>query len=257
MKKYLISPNGKPFKNVEYYELADAAEHIIKIYCEKDENIKKKYEEFKKNYTFFNPDIDFLLCHLGYRLNYPFITDDGVLYGNENGLKYILHPNTEDEIVFNYPTASDKDLGIKRLEVEKLDPCVISPNGTYYAVDRSKGYIHQYIFETILLQISSKNKKLYEDYLEHYDINDELFYIVNAYFKNRLGYAYVQQYDNKSGYIFYNKELINERVYNIIKTIKAVYPTISLEPESIPYKEVLSAKNMMNEMSERRESRRF
>ena len=257
MKSYLIGPNNKPFANVEYYELADAANHIINLYCEKDENIKKKYEEFKKDYTYFNPDIDFLLCHLGYKLNYPFITDDGILCGNEDGLKYIMHPDTQDEKTYNYPTASDKDLGIKRLKVENLKSSVIDPNGIYYEVDRDKNYIHQYIFEIILLQKASKNKKLYEDYLDHYDINDELFYIVNAYFKNRLGYAYVQQYENKAGYIFYNKDIINNRVYEIIKSIKNVYSTMELTPSSLPYDMISSTRNIMNEMSDTHESRRL
>ena len=47
MKNYLIGPNNKPFANVEYYELADAANHIINLYCEKDENIIQSAPKLK------------------------------------------------------------------------------------------------------------------------------------------------------------------------------------------------------------------
>ena len=39
-KNYLMSPTGSTFSNVEYYELADAAEHIIRISCEKKKEIE-------------------------------------------------------------------------------------------------------------------------------------------------------------------------------------------------------------------------
>ena len=254
---YLIGPNGEPFKNVEYYEMADAAKHIINIYIEKDENIRKKYEEFKKDYSYFNPDIDFILCHLGYKINSPFIVDDGILEGSKEGLIYTSHPNTEDSQTYNYPRATDKDLGIKELKVKDIEASIISPSGMYFEVNREKNYIHQYLFEIIMLQLASKSKKLYEDYLEHYDENDELYYVINAYFKNRLGYIYSQKYLNNSGYIFYNNELLNDRIKGIIKNIKNIYPAMELTPSNLPSNVVTSSKNMMNEMSDIRASRRI
>ena len=57
---------------------------------------------------------------------------------------------------------------------------------------------------------------LYEDYLRCYKEDSEIYYLINAYFKDRLGYLQVVKYDNNSGHIIYNADLASGYIKNML-----------------------------------------
>lgn len=254
---YLLTPSGKPFPHIKYYEIADAARQIVDIHINKSEIIKQQFEEFSKGYSYFDSYLDFMICYLGYKIRNPFITDDGLLEGNKNGFIYTMYPDREDKRVINYPKGDNIELGIDHFSIDNVKDSIIDSTGRCYKINRDKNYIHQYYYEIILLEKASENKRLYDDYLKCYRENNELYHLVNNYFRDRLGYLQVTKYDNDSGHINYNRDLSGDYIINLLDSIKQFYPNIDIIPSYLPADIIESSRNIKNEMSGFYESRRI
>ena len=64
MDSYLVLPNGSRLEGIKYYDIADAAKQIVNTKIKDDENLKNKFNEFKKNYKYFEPFLDFLIIYM-------------------------------------------------------------------------------------------------------------------------------------------------------------------------------------------------
>ena len=256
-KSCLITPSGKSFSNIKYYELANIAKQIVEIYIKKSEVIKSKFEEFSKGYSYFEPYLDFLICYLGYKITNPFIIDDGILSGDTDKFIYTMYPNSDDRKQIVYPRANDIELGIDHFSIDNISDSIIESSGRCYKINRQKNFIHQYIYEIILFEKATKSKILYDDYLECYNEKSEIYYLINAYFKDRLGYLQVVKYDDESGYIYYNKDLSSGYIINLLDSIKQFHPNIDIIPSFLPNNLIESSKKIKNEMSGFYESRRI
>lgn len=258
MESYLEMPNGNRLEGIKYYDIADAAMQIVEIKITEDEDLRMKFNEFKKDYKHYEPYLDFLIIYLGYKFIKPFCTEEGYLYGLNGELHYLMHPYDEihkTDII--YPKSDDKSLGINSFSVDELDDSVISPDGLCYKLNRDNGDYHQMFYEVILMNKMISNKKIYEDYITCMKENSMVYYNINAYFRDRLGFLQVVKYPDNSGHIIYNAELKDGYVDGMLNGIKGMYPKIMLEENNIPSNMVEECNNMKAEMNNIYEGRRI
>ncbi len=257
-ESYFLTPSGKRMPGIKYYELEETAKQIVDLYLEKDDNLKQSFDSFKKDYIHYSPYIDFLICKLNYKLINPFITEEGYLYGKDEKIIYVQNAfDDKYRKTLEYPKASDKDLHIERVNIDNIEDSIIDPNGNCYILNRESSEFHQQYFETILLHKMAKNKELYEDYIKCIKEYNDIFYLINVYFRDRLGYLQVVKYPNGSGHILYNDQLKDDYITNLLSSIKDFYPNISLEKSIIPEELIDSSIEIKNEMSDIHESRRI
>lgn len=252
----LVSATGKEFEQFKYYDIGDQAEQLVKIYIERDPNLKEEFIEFKKDYTHFKPYLDFLICRLGYQFKNPFLTE-GTLYGKNGEIYY-----KSTDLEYKYLKASDSDLNISHVNIDNIVDSIIDPEGLCYTIDRKEGQYHEQYFDTILMHRMISNKELYCDYIKCKNEYENIYYITNAYFRNRLGYLQVVKYPNGSGHILYNSDLATSYIKGLLNSVKEFYPNIQLNDDEIPEELIDDARNMRDEvidieMSELYEGRRL
>lgn len=256
MDSYLITPDGSEMHNFKYYDIADTAKQIVEYKINEDINLKRLFEDFKKDYKYFEPYLDFLLIHLGYKFMNPFF-DVGILYGENGELRYKMHPEDKPKDYMLYPKSDNKSLGIDTFSVDTFSDSVISPDGVAYKFDRSKGGYHGRVFELILMNKMSYNKMLYDDYITCMNEKSNVYYNINAYFINRLGYLQAVKYPDNTGRIIYNFELKGDFVDGLLKGVHEMYPKIHFEETHIPAEIVEEANDMKSEMSDIYDGRRI
>ncbi len=156
-----------------------------------------------------------------------------------------------------YPKSDNKSLGIDTFSVDTFADSVISPDGVAYKFDRSKGGSHGRVFELILMNKMSYNKMLYNDYITCMNEKSNVYYNINAYFINRLGYLQAVKYSDNTGRIIYNFELKGGFVDGLLKGVHEMYPKIHFEEAHIPSELIEEAKDMKSEMSDIYDGRRI
>ncbi|MBP3766534.1 MAG: hypothetical protein J6G98_05080 [Bacilli bacterium] len=257
LNSYLMKPNGEVI-NIEYYDIADKAMDIVNSMISNNENLKLEFEQFKIGYNHFDPFLDFLIIHLGFVFVNPFCTEEGYLYGKSGELHYVLNPFDEkhkkDMI---YPKSDDKSLGIDMFSVDKLCDCIIDNYGRVYNINRDNGDFHGMYYEIVLMNKMIENKRLYEDYKTCTNEYDELYYVINAYFRDRLGYVQVVKYPDDTGHVLCNSELKSGYIDGVIKGIKEMYPNMNVEYSHIPLEIVDECKDIQSEVSDIYASRRI
>lgn len=257
-KSYLLTPTGQVVKNINYYEFEDIARQIVDLSLRENPNLKLNFDEFKKNYTHYSPYIDYLICKLNYQFINPFVTEEGCLCSKGNRLFYVQYAlDDKFRTITEYPKASDKDLHISHVSIDSIDNSIIDPNGICYTLDRKKDEVHQQYYETILMHKMINNKMLYEDYVKCSSEYSDTYYLINTYFRDRLGYLQVVKYLGDSGYVLYNEQLKESYINNLLSSINDFYPNMSLEKSILPDELIESSIEIKNEMSDIYEGRRI
>lgn len=257
MESYLEMPNGKKLEGIKYYDIADAAMQIVNTRISEDEVLNNKFNEFKKDYKHFEPYLDFLIIHMGYIFYNPFIVEEGYFYGRDGKLVYVEHPNDVSKKERIYPKSDDKSLRIDNFSVDSATISVISPEGLCYKFDRESGYFHGMFFELILMNKMIYKRRLYEDYITCMMNKSSVYYNINVYFRDRLGYLQAAIYDDNTGHVLYNEELKTGYIDGIIKGIHEMYPKVGFEASHIPYNMIEESNEMKEEMSEIYDGRRI
>ncbi len=258
MDSYLVLPNGSRLEGIKYYDIADAAKQIVNTKIKDDENLKNKFNEFKKNYKHFEPFLDFLIIYMGFKFMNPFVIEEGCLYGKDGDLHYIMYPfdkiHRKDII---YPKSDDISLGIDTFSSDNLADSVVSPEGLCYKLNRENGDFHEMFYEVILKNKMIYKRKLYEDYITCMKNNSMVYYNINAYFRDRLGFLQVVKYPDDSGHILFDHELKSGYVDGMLKGIKEMYPKMSFEESHISNDMIDECNDMKSEMSDIYDGRRI
>lgn len=222
----LITPNGEKII-IPYYEVGSYLRKIIDNYISLNDTNKKLFDDFKKDYKRFDPDIDFCLCVLGYKLYNPFLFDNKIIEGNGN---YLADSDNKNIV---YKKSTNLDLKIDNVSSDNLKDCVIDSYGTKFEIDRENSFHHEQLFELLLMQYMKDDKQLYDDYIDCRENKSEFFPTINSYFRNKLGFLQVVVYEDNSGYVLYNQALLSEYKENLLSSIKDFYPKIQFEPDYI------------------------
>lgn len=205
---------------IPYYNIGEFAKKTVLEYISKDQNIKKEFDLFKEQYHFFEPYFDFLILKLNYQIKNPFIFEESILKEHHG------HFTIKSLISYDYPSANDEDMMISLFDISNVDDEIINTTGLTYKVDRNKGYTHQFIYEIVLIERMIGDKDLYEDYISCISNDDALYYDVNSYFRNRLGYIQVTKIDKEKGFILYNPDVASGYLKSIANEIVTKYPQI-------------------------------
>ncbi len=248
---YLITPTNKEFPNINYYDIAMAARQIVDMYIEKDEKNKKEFENFKKDYSIFEPYIDFLITHLNYKIRKPFITDNGLLFGKDGKLFYYSDYNVIEQKPSSYPLANDKELKRHVFDVDNMVDCIVDSNGYAYDIeDRNKGEFHGRTWSIILMHYATNNRKVFDDFSTYMIENpNEPDRGINKYFRTMYGNLQIVKYPDNTGHIIYNPDMVNEKTLEIINEINNKYPKIRLEKEILDEDEIDVFKNRINNIN--------
>lgn len=219
---YLIDELGNNIK-IPYYEIGAFAKEKVNEYI-KDSINAKDFEDFRKNYTVYEPYFDYLICKMHYKIENPFIFSSGTLMGKNDRFIY------KNLLEYNYPKVSDTDLKIAPFNIEQIADEIIDPLGIVYKIDRTRDITHEETYEIILMEKMINNKRLYEDYVQSKTLDPDTYYNINAYFRNKLGYAQMTVYkDGKSGFILSNPDVAPEYIQNIVRTIENMHPDIQIK----------------------------
>ncbi len=256
MDSYLIMPNGNKLEGVKYFDILDTAKYIVEYKIKEDINLKNKFNEFKMDYKYFEPYLDFLIIHLGYKFMNPFF-DEGILYGEDGELRYKMYPENNPKDYIVYPKSDNKSLGIDTFSVDTFADSVISPDGVCYKFDRTKGGYHGRVFKLILMNKMSYSKILYNDFITCMNEKSNVYYNIDAYFINRLGYLQAVKYSDNTGRIIYNNELKGGFVDGLLKGVHEMYPKVHFEETHIPSELIEEAKDMKSEMIDIYDGRRI
>lgn len=155
----LVSPEGEEFV-CKYFEINEVCKKIIQNLCNNDVEIKKKFFEFKKEYTYFEPYFDFVLFELGYVIKNPFDIEKAEMFANNND----IYMNYNFQCIAIFGKSNDSEIGLCKLNEENMDISMI--DGNLMAIKPKNYKKHLFIARFILNHIFIKNQKIYEEYLE-------------------------------------------------------------------------------------------
>lgn len=155
MKIDMISPTGEIYE-MNYYEVYD----FCQMLCNKKENVDK-FNEFKKDYNYFEAYFDFVMFELDYKMENA-IFDRECIYNYEGEL--FVYEDATQKYKFPYMTkCSDSILRIKKC-TKKIEDAMIDPNGYSmmgFMKNNERGN-HAVTSKTVLNQILIQNKKICE-----------------------------------------------------------------------------------------------
>lgn len=141
---------------MEYYKVND----FCKMLCYKKENIEL-FNEFKKDYTYYDPYFDFVIFELGYEMENALFEDETILAVNGEIFK---ETSALKGYVFAHMTkCSDSILRIEKDDYLYKD-CLVDPNG-FNMMSNMRANIrgnHTVTSRTILNQVLIQNKKICE-----------------------------------------------------------------------------------------------
>lgn len=244
MESGLIDSNGQKII-IPYYEIGSVAKKIVTDYVNLNGSNKEEFKKFCMNYTHYEPYLDFIILKLGYGIINPFVQEKGILFENDSRFAYLKNVNFIDKKTpyKHYPSSSDEDLKIVPLSVDDLEDSIISPDHTYYKIDRKKGMAHEDYFKIIFMEFAINNNILYEDFVSY---NSD----VDIYFVNRLGFLHIIIYED-GGNIVYNKNLVDNNMKKLFRKIKKRYRYIEFNDDSVFYNyNIDESLNMKEEMSD-------
>lgn len=192
----LISPSGEEII-CKYYEINEISKKIIKDLCDKDRTMKEKFDEFSKNYGYFEPFFDFLLCELGYVIKNPFNFENAVFYAKNK--KIFLKHLSEDFEIFGL--SSDDEIGLEKVNEHNMGISMV--DGNLMAIKPKGIKRHEIMSRFILNNYFIKNKQMYEEYIE--DSKESIFYY----------YRYVDFLCSHLPFIRLEKDTKNEKNENL------------------------------------------
>lgn len=136
MQSGLITIEGKII-NCPYYEIEKLCKKIINEFCCESIENQKKFSDFARDYTYFEPYFDFVVGVLGYSLLKPWLQQNKILCGNYENRTYTIKyysklldsymPIQYNKEVLGF--SSDVDLQIKPfMQKSNFYNCFITPN---------------------------------------------------------------------------------------------------------------------------------
>ncbi len=167
------------FHELPFYEIEGLCDTIVKTAIEKSEELKMKYEKYKKNITRFSASFEFCLHELGWMLYDPFeIGNDEVLFSNGErcyiaSVKFIKKEGFDRKKI-NYP-----EVGYPRLDDNTIgyDPNISITSINEGIVDEY-GYVDSKFTDSIdtlaEIEVMFENMKSEASYLEY--LRQKAFY---------------------------------------------------------------------------------
>jgi hypothetical protein len=209
---YIVFPNGKERK-CKYYDIEYLCQKIINDLISTDEQIKNKFEEYKKNYTYFSPYFDFLLFELNYKIKNPFNLENSILYADKKMI-CLEHNNLKTEI---FTKSDDITIGLEKLDVSNLEKSMVDSN--LNAIKPQGMKWHLYISRFILNHYFIQDAKLYKEYIE--DCLPNMFY----------QYDYVQFLISRKPFFSLDKNIIDEKQnqFSMFKYSNCIYTIYAYE----------------------------
>ena len=228
----LISKNGKKEK-IPYYEIEQKCIEIIEHL---DSDMKQKFEEFKKDYHYFNPYFDFVIMILGYVIENPMGYTNSLLTFHDDKFYILKNMNYEKYCMGNveYPKydffikSDDITLNIHKISTESKmyqDDMVCLQNGI---IDRQNYFLsinnlkfHQNLATLIVNQLIIKNRKIYYEFQKY----DEFHLREMNFLEDKMGYIRLGISEN---IIFpsYRKSLISEEQKKLLSKIDEIMDII-------------------------------
>lgn len=255
----VVAPDGTVI-TIPYYEIGNFFENIVNEFIHNSQQNEEVFLTFQKEYHYFKPYFDFSILHLGYKIQNPFVFRKSVLMAEK---EYLLEniTNLRDK---KYLKASDSNYNIKKVGVDDIQTSLISPLGIQFTVNREFNINHIELAEIYLLETMIYSKNLYEDYIQCM-MDPDLQYAypnIERYFRGRLGFIQTVVYEDKSGFIIYNKSLINDFMISFLNGVKGYYPNLICEDyETLEFylqnDQIEKAKRIKQDVGEKYESRRF
>lgn len=253
----LITPEGEII-HIPYYEIGKYIENVVIKYIDENLDNKELFELFKQGYNYFSPYFDFAIMCLGYKMINPLVVEQSTLYAKDGEM--VNKPNNllpES----HYDRVTDFNYHIGKVNTDNLRDCVLSGDLIQFEVNRDKKRYHQDVYEIILIEKMIYNEILYKDFLlcmtnPKYK---NIYPNIDCYFRGRLGFAHVVVYEDKSGYIIYNKDLKSKHLDSFLFELKSSYPQIDPENdvENLSYffseeeiKKILEFKQEIGEINE-------
>lgn len=235
MEIKLISPSGNIIK-LPYYEILNYASLLCEKFISLNENNKKLFDEFKKNYNFFLPYFDFMILKLNYKMEDPFFRNGILLSKNDE----IFFKDKLTHKEFLYPKSDDISIGLNN-DYDNLDTCLIDYDGNIFNINKTKKFHHEEYEEKILNEFMINNKEICEDYCNY--INSKNVKTVGFYMREHLGFAKIAIDDNVKIAV-YAANLVNEDITSKIKLI----PNIMIDSNSISEEQLETALNLINKV---------
>lgn len=179
-----ITPTAKQPIMMEYKEVLDFCRSI----CMLEEN-KESFDEFQKDYTYFDPSFDFVMMKLDYAFLFPMYKENSVLMRRDKAIFEIPIYDFEDgspsyraiascelrpQMAALVPV-SDQELRIESLAGEsqkyrELKTCMVDPN-LYMMMSQNEGEIvegsHEVTSASILNQLLITSEEICENYQSH------------------------------------------------------------------------------------------
>lgn len=215
------------------YQIGVYLEKKVLEFCDQNVRNKNLFNEFKKDYSYFKPYLEFAIIHLGYKIINPLIIEESILISKDEQLNNISHNSVNNtESIYKYKKCIDKNYDIEKLNCNNIKNGILTPDEYQISIVRETEQYHEQLFEIILIQKIIYDEFLYNDYKDCMTKRSDDFYNINSYFRNRLGYVQICCYEDMTGFFLCNKYLDN----NIKKTIETVikkYPKMIKEEEDV------------------------
>lgn len=200
----LTSPDNKTYK-LNYYEIND----FCKMICLNEDN-RIAFQEYQKDYTYFEAYFDYVIFELGYKLSNGLIKEGSVFC--ECNQMYSEEFIKMKSYMPYMARCSDRVLRIHKLNKE-TPTATIDPNGMAmmaYLEEDSRG-THIATARTILNQILIRNKKICEHWFQN-NINP-LTELMDLGFIRSSGIEYGEM-------MLCRKELLSEELEEVIDADK-------------------------------------
>lgn len=236
MKIKMISPTGNIYE-MNYYEVYD----FCQMLCNKKENIDR-FNEFKKDYNYFEAYFDFVIFELGYMMKNA-IFEGKCIFNYQDEI--FIYGDSEQKYKLAYMTkCSDSVLRIKKC-TKKIEDCMIDPNGYSmmgFMKNNERGN-HNITCRTILNQILIQNKEICE-----YLSNGFIYPIDVLHGLGFLRAVSIDDYEIIMGL----EGLMTEQQKEVINLKKVSYSGEAFENEKELVQEYLNIVNKNNDVEKKR-----
>lgn len=240
----LISPDGEIVTiqengnkiNIPYYQIGIYLEKVVDDFIHFSSQNKDLFDLFKQGYHYFNPYFDFAITYLGYKMKNPLLTEESILYGeNDELVNERIHSKIPNSY---YYRLTDNNYKIEKASPYYLSNSVIDANGIKYDVDYLNHRHHDDLYEILLIENMIYNKELYEDYIHCMsgELHDFTYQNVARYFRGRLDFVQVGlvKIDSNDFYLVASKQglKIPYSEGEFIDIVKDIYPSINIIEEN-------------------------
>ena len=204
--------------DIKYYEIEEYCKNEI---SNNKENIED-FNNFKKDYNYFNPCFDYIFHNKKYILYDPLLIKNTKLY-NENRYYYIIEDNMQvtNKNFYDFTLMNDTCVSIIKNPYEIYEGFFILDDGTILTnnfVERhlrsAKLILNNYLINSLLV---------YKKYLNFIKKNEKYFqYHIIDFLTEDLGIIHGKKYSHNIDLII-NSLIITDNQLNTIKRLKKYY----------------------------------